>query len=86
MKTSPRAHSLFAQSGASDSRPTFSSGLYIVKANTLDVVDERHYVIYWPEDTTWDDSATSSVRRNRVTFMRWVIPDYLCLITSIRVR
>jgi hypothetical protein len=32
--------------------------------------EERHYVIYWPEDSTWDDSAASSVSRNRVTFMR----------------
>jgi hypothetical protein len=31
---------------------------------------ECHYVIYWPEDSTWDDSATSSVSRNRVTFIR----------------
>ena len=37
------------------------------------VVDERYYVIYWPEDTTWDDSAASPVCRNRVTFMRSVI-------------
>ena len=32
------------------------------------------YVIYWPEETTWDDDAASSVRRNRITFMR-----YFCL-------
>ena len=25
---------------------------------------EHHYVIYWPEDSTWDDSAVSSVCRN----------------------
>ena len=37
------------------------------------VADERYYVIYWPEDTTWDDSAASSVSRNRVTFMRSVV-------------
>jgi hypothetical protein len=28
------------------------------------------YVIYWPQNTTWNDDAESSVRRNRVTFMR----------------
>jgi hypothetical protein len=50
-----------------------SSGLYIVRANTTkDLPDERHYVIYWPEDSTWDDSAPSSVRRNRITFMRYL--------------
>ena len=30
------------------------------------------YVIYWPEDTTWDDSAIGSVRKNRVTFIRYL--------------
>lgn len=30
------------------------------------------YVIFWPQDTTWDDDAISSVARNRVTFMRLV--------------
>ena len=65
-----RAMSLLAPSNVGSSRPTLSSGLYIVGANAMDPVDERHYVIYWPEDTTWCDSATSSVRRNRITFMR----------------
>ncbi|KAH9008349.1 hypothetical protein EDB83DRAFT_2587383, partial [Lactarius deliciosus] len=51
--------------------PYLSLGLYIVRANATDLVDERHYIIYWPEDSTWNDSATSSARRNRVTFMRW---------------
>ncbi|KIM92371.1 hypothetical protein PILCRDRAFT_417 [Piloderma croceum F 1598] len=35
--------------------------------------DEQLYVLYWPQDTTWDDSALSSVRRNRVTFMRYLL-------------
>ena len=65
-----RAMSLLAPSDVGITREILSSGLYIVKANATDLVDERHYVIYWPEDTTWCDSATSSVRRNRITFMR----------------
>ncbi len=65
-----RATSLLAPSDVGNSQATLSSGLYIVKANATDLVDERHYVIYWPEESTWSDSATSSVRRNRVTFMR----------------
>jgi hypothetical protein len=65
-----RATLLLAPSDVENSRPTLSSGLYIVKANATDPIDERHYVIYWPEDSTWCDSATSSVRRNRITFMR----------------
>jgi hypothetical protein len=50
-------------------KPALTSGLYVVTASTV-CVDERHYVIYWPEDSTWNDSAASSVRRNRITFMR----------------
>jgi hypothetical protein len=65
-----RAMSLLAPSDVGSSRPTLSSGLYIIKANAMDLIDEPHYVIYWPEDSTWCDWATSSVRRNRITFMR----------------
>lgn len=65
-----RASLLLQPAGSSDSQPTLSSGLYIVRANVLDITDERHFVVYWPEDTTWNDSATSSVRRNRISFMR----------------
>ncbi|KAI9434837.1 hypothetical protein H4582DRAFT_1855657 [Lactarius indigo] len=53
-------------------RPALSSGLYVVTTSSAVSVDERHYIIYWPEDSTWDDGATSSVRRNRVTFMRYL--------------
>ncbi|KAG8903433.1 hypothetical protein FRB99_003282 [Tulasnella sp. 403] len=30
------------------------------------------YIIYWPEETTWDDDAVGTVRKNRVTFMRYL--------------
>ncbi|KAG8900671.1 hypothetical protein FRB99_005822, partial [Tulasnella sp. 403] len=30
------------------------------------------YIIYWPEETTWDDDAIGTVRKNRVTFMRYL--------------
>ncbi|KAI0253468.1 hypothetical protein BJV78DRAFT_1153084 [Lactifluus subvellereus] len=66
------ARFLQAPSDSDGSRSTLSSGLYIVRANTTNLADERHYVIYWPEETTWNDSATSSVLRNRVTFMRCI--------------
>ena len=49
--------------------PTLRSGLYIVRSFN-GTADEQLYVLYWPQDTTWNDSALSSVRRNRVTFMR----------------
>jgi|SRR6266850_4136687 len=50
------------------------SGLYVVRS-FLSTAEEQAYVLYWPEDTTWDDQAVSSVQRNRVTFMRyeWII-------------
>jgi hypothetical protein len=66
-----RARSLLEPTDGVGSMPCLSSGLYIVRANAMmGASDERHYVIYWPEDSTWNDSASSSVRRNRVTFMR----------------
>lgn len=50
--------------------PTLSSGLYVVTSGKVDATHGHHYIIYWPEESTWDDSAASSVSRNRVTFMR----------------
>ncbi|KAH9027877.1 hypothetical protein EDB85DRAFT_1892774 [Lactarius pseudohatsudake] len=41
------------------SQRTLSSGLYIVTASAAGPADVHHYVIYWPQDSTWDDSATS---------------------------
>ncbi|QRV98833.1 hypothetical protein RhiJN_26852 [Ceratobasidium sp. AG-Ba] len=52
------------------------SGLYLVlplkNENFQDDRTLRAYIVYWPEDTTWDDKAITSVRRNRVTFMRYL--------------
>ena|SRR6266576_2455655 len=78
-----RARSLLNPTNIDSSQLGLSSGLYIVRANatTVDPLDERHYLIYWPEDTTWDDSAASSVRRNRVTFMRSA--NFNCLLCSL---
>ncbi|KAH9165762.1 hypothetical protein EDB89DRAFT_2008009, partial [Lactarius sanguifluus] len=66
------ARLLLAPSDVCGSQRTLSSGLYIVTASAAGPADEHHYVIYWPQDSTWDDSATSSVCRNRVTFMRYL--------------
>ncbi|EIW81351.1 hypothetical protein CONPUDRAFT_82336 [Coniophora puteana RWD-64-598 SS2] len=52
--------------------PSLRSGLYILRVSAAQLEDNRVYVIYWPEDTTWDDNAISSVRRNRITFMRYL--------------
>ena len=69
------ARLLRAPTEGGGSRPALSSGLYVLVAGQVDPTRECHYVIYWPEDSTWDDSAASSVCRNRVTFMRWVVVD-----------
>ncbi|TFY78520.1 hypothetical protein EWM64_g5494 [Hericium alpestre] len=52
--------------------PVLRSGLYIVRSAEIPQLQEQVFVVFWPEDTTWNDSAASSVRRNRVTFMRYL--------------
>ena len=66
------ARSLLAPNENDGSRPALLSGLYVL-VGQVDSTQKRHYVIYWPEDSTWDDSAPSTVCQNRVTFMRWVV-------------
>ncbi|KAI0314894.1 hypothetical protein OF83DRAFT_1134774 [Amylostereum chailletii] len=51
--------------------PPLRSGLYVVRTETLGV-EEKIYVVYWPEETTWNDSAMSSVQRTRATFIRYL--------------
>ncbi|KAG8962040.1 hypothetical protein FRC05_005627 [Tulasnella sp. 425] len=56
-------------------RPSLRSGIYILSpASPSDSssVPFVRYVIYWPEEHTWNDDATGSVRKNRVTFMRYL--------------
>ncbi|KAI9455078.1 hypothetical protein BJY52DRAFT_1122217 [Lactarius psammicola] len=69
---------------AGSSEPVLRSGLYIVRS-FLSTSNEQAYVVYWPEDTTWDDRAASPVQRNRVTFMRYLnklCDQVVCLISS----
>ncbi|KAG0697668.1 hypothetical protein DFH29DRAFT_140617 [Suillus ampliporus] len=54
------------------STPSLRSGLYIVRTTCEATSGEQLFLIYWPEDGTWDDSAPSSMKRNRVTFMRYL--------------
>ena len=44
-------------------------GLYIVLPSQG--ISRELYIIFWPEKDTWRDDAISSVRRNRVTFIRY---------------
>ncbi|KAJ7763628.1 hypothetical protein DFH07DRAFT_1059276 [Mycena maculata] len=73
------------QSTDNPSVPHLRSGLYVLRACNEDAVEPKQiFVIYWPEPTTWDDDAISSVRRNRVTFMRYLtkIADQLTCLVS----
>ncbi|KAI9450262.1 hypothetical protein BJY52DRAFT_1175724 [Lactarius psammicola] len=69
---------------AGSSEPVLRSGLYIVRS-FLSTSEEQAYVVYWPEDTTWDDRAASPVQRNRVIFMRYLsklCDQLVCLLSS----
>lgn len=52
--------------------PTLRPGLYLVEP--LGEFTGLVYIVFWPEDATWQDGAISSVSRNRVTFMRYGLP------------
>ncbi|KAF8552259.1 hypothetical protein OG21DRAFT_1416462 [Imleria badia] len=53
-------------------QPALRSGLYIISTPEQAGNSYQTFILYWPEQTTWDDSAASSVRRNRTTFMRYL--------------
>ncbi|KAG6331499.1 hypothetical protein ID866_7590 [Astraeus odoratus] len=53
-------------------KPKLRSGLYILRPADRQGNAEQVFVVYWPEEGTWDDSAKSQIRRNRVTFMRYL--------------
>jgi type IV secretory pathway protease TraF len=69
---------------ATGAEPILRSGLYVVRS-FVSPAEEQAYVLYWPEDTTWDDQAISTVQRNRVTFMRYLTKlcdQIVCLLSS----
>ncbi|KAF9231331.1 hypothetical protein BU15DRAFT_68421 [Melanogaster broomeanus] len=45
-------------------KPTLRSGLYIISNIEQAGNTRQTFLLYWPEEGTWDDSAASSVRRN----------------------
>ncbi|KAM5540363.1 hypothetical protein V8D89_005821 [Ganoderma adspersum] len=62
-------------------QPTLRSGMYLHMRGGEDIT----HVIYWPEDTTWDDNCVSSVSKNRVTFMRYltkICDQVVCLMSD----
>ncbi|KAH8977864.1 hypothetical protein EDB86DRAFT_3157238 [Lactarius hatsudake] len=69
---------------AGSPEPVLRSGLYIVRS-FVSTSEEQVYVVYWPEETTWDDCAYSPIQRNRVTFMRYLsklCDQLVCLLSS----
>ncbi|KAF8837464.1 hypothetical protein BDN67DRAFT_983236 [Paxillus ammoniavirescens] len=57
---------------SSPTKPTLRSGLYIIRTIEQSGNTKQIFLFYWPQPGTWDDSAAPSVRRNRVTFMRYL--------------
>ena len=62
-------------------QPTIPSGLYLFHTPTVVAasgVNEGEntagetYVVYWPEDLTWEDDAPSDVVKNRANFMNYL--------------
>ncbi|KAJ7696453.1 hypothetical protein B0H17DRAFT_399071 [Mycena rosella] len=67
------------------SGPCLRSGLYLLRNFGLEPNKEQIFVIYWPEDTTWDDNAMPSIARNRETFMRYltkICDQVTCMISE----
>ncbi|KAJ7504160.1 hypothetical protein B0H11DRAFT_1709774, partial [Mycena galericulata] len=68
-----------------DAAPSLRSGLYLLRSFGLEPGKEQIFVIYWPEDTTWDDNANPTISRNRETFMRYLTKmcdQVTCLISE----
>ncbi|KZT12556.1 uncharacterized protein LAESUDRAFT_753628 [Laetiporus sulphureus 93-53] len=53
-------------------RPHLRSGLYLLRESVSDQDHGIIYAIFWPEDTTWETNPISTVRHNRMTFMRYL--------------
>ncbi|KAG9308630.1 hypothetical protein JVU11DRAFT_11581 [Chiua virens] len=66
------ATKLIGSSETSVENLVLRSGLYICRVPKSAGGVERMYVIHWPEESTWDDDASPPVRRNRVTFLRYL--------------
>ncbi|KAL5492779.1 hypothetical protein ACEPAI_4226 [Sanghuangporus weigelae] len=64
--------------------PYLRAGLYALIVPGNATRERQVLVIFWPEETTWDDNAISTVRRNRITFMRYLtkIVDQIVALVS----
>ncbi|KAL4072312.1 hypothetical protein J3A83DRAFT_4188311 [Scleroderma citrinum] len=66
------AAQLLADNNDPHTQKTLRSGLYILRPEEHTGPTEQIFLIYWPEQDTWNDSAPSAVSRNRTTFMRYL--------------
>jgi len=62
------------RSQLAQTEPFLRSGLYLLHGTQTPLPENGHrvYVIFWPEDTTWSNNTTSSAKKNRVAFMRYL--------------
>ncbi|KAH9023376.1 hypothetical protein EDB85DRAFT_2184321 [Lactarius pseudohatsudake] len=68
---------------ATGAEPILRSGLYIIRTFTS-TAEERTYVLYWPEYTTWDDDAISTVQCNRrdMRYLTNLCDQLVCLLST----
>src|SRR5258706_15518898 len=50
-------------------------GLYLLRSSIFQ--PGIAYIIFWPEETTWDDNTSGMISRNRTIFMRYLFPRRL---------
>ncbi|KAF9525383.1 hypothetical protein CPB83DRAFT_772200, partial [Crepidotus variabilis] len=79
-----QADELLASTVSEDSESeVLQPGLYIaVPPNSS---GDELYMVFWPENGTWKDDAQSAVRRNRITFMRYltkITHQIICLFSE----
>ncbi|KAH7105371.1 hypothetical protein BKA62DRAFT_689459 [Auriculariales sp. MPI-PUGE-AT-0066] len=65
-------------------QPILRSGLYLLVDGPNHPGVRRTYVIFWPEDSTWTNHASSSTKKNRIAFMRYLtkLADQLLVLIS----
>lgn len=56
------------------------TGLHVVRPPGSATTSNLFYVVFWPNDTTWNHDAAVSVQRERVVNMRYVIILVLLLL------
>jgi hypothetical protein len=61
--------------------PFLRPGIYLIDLDGADA--GLRYIIFWPEDSTWEDNSLSSVSRNRVTFMRCAVAICLFVVLTL---